>query len=275
MARLGKRMFIFMVILVSMGIMAFLATLSLIQTNSHVAVQQEVDFNRFLIDQRNASVNIKLEKCESNAIENDSKCNYKLSWSLSEPSLETLPWFMKGPVRPSKQYAHQLAIWPEEEPGDDRIVNQLMYIPPDYDEDQFVPRGKLPLKKILLFNGKKSWGSLPLGRVQFIEDKCPVSACEVVFNKYEISKADAVLFKDRFSWPDQGRPKSNQIWIPFLLENPSNTQLFSDIPPNTFSWTATYRISSEIVTPYAKFVPYTSILGDLKSLNRENLVVSF
>ncbi|OTF75411.1 glycoprotein 3-alpha-L-fucosyltransferase A-like protein [Euroglyphus maynei] len=178
-----------------------------------------------------------------------------------------LPWFMpNGTVRPSSSNDdNNLILWPEQmtttddNPMNDRIINQLMYVPNDYDEKQFYPYGeRRPLKKILLAYGKQSWPGLPMGRTRFIEDRCPVNACFIIGNKALIDKADAVIFKDRFIWPSKGRASMKQIWILFLLESPLHTQLFSSLPPNVINWTATYRHDSDIVTPYAKFLPYNS-----------------
>ncbi|XP_017493020.1 PREDICTED: glycoprotein 3-alpha-L-fucosyltransferase A-like, partial [Rhagoletis zephyria] len=107
-----------------------------------------------------------------------------------------------------------------------------------------------------------NWGDagLKLGQGRFLDDHCPVSSCSLVDDVEAISEVDAVIFKDRFSWPRFGRPLG-QLWILFLLEGPRHTQLFSSIQENTFNWTATYRHDSDLVTPYEKFVTYESLYG--------------
>ncbi len=202
---------------------------------------------------------------------------YKVSWSvnITENPLAK-PWFMKnGTVRPSSSYVTgSYALWPEDvrldkrsfssssDPRLDRIVNQLMYLPRGYRPEAYQPKGTLPLKKILLYFGKGNWGDagLKLGQGRFLDDQCPVSSCSLVDDVEAISEADAVIFKDRFSWPRFGRPLG-QLWILFLLEGPRHTQLFSSIQENTFNWTATYRHDSDLVTPYEKFVTYESLYG--------------
>ncbi|KAI2808656.1 Alpha-(1,3)-fucosyltransferase 7 [Blomia tropicalis] len=193
--------------------------------------------------------------------------HYQLEWSLkSLQTNHTKPWFMSnGSIRPSPKFASRLAIWPEEvdskslDSNNDRIVNQLMYVPETYDGDNFLPKGKLPLKKILLYFGKRGWGDIMLGRNQFLNDRCPVDACTITDKANMIKDVDAVIFKDRFMWPKEGRQRMNQLWILFLLEGPMYTQLFNSMAPNVINWTATYRHDSDIVTPYEKYVSYDSL----------------
>lgn len=106
------------------------------------------------------------------------------------------PWFMKnGVVRPDTKNPvfHSLPLWPSEDPDIDRIINQLMYIPPDY--EVISREGKL--KKIFLFHGRSERASLglPLGRKQFLLDKCPVNTCELTIDPQDIEEADAIYFK--------------------------------------------------------------------------------
>lgn len=213
--------------------------------------------------------------------------NFKLNQSHIINGIVAKPWFMlNGTIQASKYYPN-LALWPEEMIMDnnnmamnDRIVNQLMFIPKHYDENDFVPFGKKSLKTILIAH-KKGWNDVPLGRRQFLNDKCPVNACFILSNSKLINQADAVIFKDRFSWPRFGRTSSKQLWILFLLESPHNTQSFSSLPANVLNWTATYRHDSDIVTPYEKFVSYESIFDDylqkfyLNNINDNKLVSLF
>nr|XP_046912784.1 glycoprotein 3-alpha-L-fucosyltransferase A-like [Dermatophagoides farinae] len=180
---------------------------------------------------------------------------------------DQLPWFMpNGTIRPSSSSDNynNLILWPEQMTTDDdtgmndRIVNQLMFMPNGYDKNHYYPKGRKPLKKILLAFGKQSWPGLSMGRQRFIDDHCPVDACFIMANKALIDQADAVIFKDRFIWPSKGRPSMKQIWILFLLESPLHTQVFSSLPANVINWTATYRHDSDIVAPYAKFFAYNN-----------------
>ncbi|XP_071104549.1 LOW QUALITY PROTEIN: glycoprotein 3-alpha-L-fucosyltransferase A-like [Haliotis cracherodii] len=136
----------------------------------------------------------------------------------------------------------------------DRIVNQLAYIPPPVREAK--KRGEdAPLKSILLYHGFGGW-QVKKGQETFIDQKCGVQRCELIDNKQDGAKADAVLFHHNPARPWFDRPQK-QIWILFMLESPYHTAglgAFKDV----FNWTATYRHDSTIVAPYEKFVPYNS-----------------
>lgn len=174
-------------------------------------------------------------------------------------------WFMKGGgVRPQPAEENAKPIlWPEQD-SSDRIVEQLMYVPPNYTtslnfstsstvlSSSVNPNQKI--KKILLYFGKGGWNDLPLGRTVFMRDKCPVNTCELTTALKDAEEADALFFKDRFLWPFYKR-KPHQVWILFLLECPLHTQAFKNLK-NVFNWTATYRHDSDLVAPYEKFVPY-------------------
>ncbi|XP_055947249.1 glycoprotein 3-alpha-L-fucosyltransferase A-like [Argiope bruennichi] len=174
-------------------------------------------------------------------------------------------WFMKGGgVRPQPGMANTKPnLWPEQSSGD-RIVEQLMYIPPNYTSSWNFSSGsstmnsisKPKLKKILLYFGKGGWNDLPMGRTVFLRDKCPVNTCELTTSLKDAEQADALFFKDRFLWPFYKR-QPHQVWILFLLECPLHTQAFKNLK-HVFNWTATYRHDSDLVAPYEKFVSYNT-----------------
>ena len=109
------------------------------------------------------------------------------------------------------------------------------------------------LKKILMWNGLSSWGSVRPGRGEFLKQKCPVSTCALVTDKTQAEAADLVLFKDLFSKPSFMRSQ-NQLWMIFIEECPLHTQLFPQ--KGVFNWTATYRSDSTIVAPYESWQYY-------------------
>ncbi|XP_054157458.1 glycoprotein 3-alpha-L-fucosyltransferase A-like [Oppia nitens] len=159
-------------------------------------------------------------------------------------------WFLSnGTARLTGREATKLALWPEEIPAnntvEDRVVNQLMYVPENYD------RNLKRFKKIFLSTTDIDW-KLSLGRKEFL--RCPVSTCLLVPSK-DAPKADLIFFKNRYGFNDleKDRP-SHQIWLKFEIESAANIQLLG--PDNAFNWTATYRHDSEISTPYYKFYPY-------------------
>ena len=97
-------------------------------------------------------------------------------------------------------------VFPEEAEGSDRILNQLMYLPPpkSYPKDQ--ESSSAPLKLILLWNGIGSWGGIRQGRGVFLKEKCPISTCAISSSRLDSQKADLVLFKDHFTMPSFSRP---------------------------------------------------------------------
>jgi len=90
-----------------------------------------------------------------------------------------------------------VALYPKDAPGQDRIIDQLMFIPPKdtLPEDQASPNVKL--KKILLWNGVNSWGGIKPGRGVFIKEQCPVSTCAIQSNRVEAGHI--MFFQLKFS----------------------------------------------------------------------------
>jgi hypothetical protein len=115
------------------------------------------------------------------------------------------PWFLPGgflrPDHRSDVY-HKISIWPDQDPHSDRIVNQLMYLPPGYNKSTIVRN-----KKIHLFDGRNGWNArdLPMGQVRFVRDKCPVDTCEVSMDPKDMDDADLILFRVRLQLNDNDR----------------------------------------------------------------------
>ncbi|ELU00992.1 hypothetical protein CAPTEDRAFT_90205 [Capitella teleta] len=92
----------------------------------------------------------------------------------------------------------------------------------------------------------------------FKRDKCSFSNCLLTDNAKNFNKAHAVLFQGDFQ-PNfaqqryRSQRSSTQIWIYYQLESPIHTQPLGNYS-SLFNWTATYRLDSTIVTPYAKLV---------------------
>lgn len=123
-----------------------------------------------------------------------------------------LPWFVKGGVRrPGSalrdlQTSRRVArLFPAESP-DDRIPDQLMFVPPDYVPNQDNPK----LKKIVLPNGLGAWNVKPGRNVFNKQSSCPVSTCTISADHEDTIDADAIIFKDHFIPPNVARPK-NQV----------------------------------------------------------------
>lgn len=85
-------------------------------------------------------------------------------------------------------------IWPKEQKDGDRVEDQLMFVPPNYQYDEE------PMKTILLYNGLSNW-MVDDGQNAFISKKCPVNRCKITTKKSEAPDVDAILFRDHFSHP--------------------------------------------------------------------------
>ncbi|XP_030763324.1 glycoprotein 3-alpha-L-fucosyltransferase A-like [Sitophilus oryzae] len=153
------------------------------------------------------------------------------------------PWFLPdGTIYPTKSKGPP-RLFPDQADGD-RIYDQLMYMPDDYQGYDS------PEKTILLYNGFSGWGQKK-GSAAFHE--CPISRCTLTADRSRASDADAILFKDRVVQPPVDRPMK-QVWILYHLECPYHTQ--SVKIPDSINWTSTYRRDSDIVAPYEYWMYY-------------------
>ncbi|XP_064480222.1 glycoprotein 3-alpha-L-fucosyltransferase A-like isoform X2 [Ornithodoros turicata] len=174
-----------------------------------------------------------------------------------------LPWFMRsGVIRPSPSstVSRSQRIWPSNSSGD-RIVNQLMYLPPYYTTHQ---TGNGTRLKTIVLHG--SWDDFAEGRHLFVRDKCPVDTCRVYRSGLLNETVDAIVFKD-YIHASSDRTDPRQIWILYMLENPYHSPVVGG--EGCINWTATYRRDSEIVTPYEKFVLFDPFVKKLP-LNGRN-----
>lgn len=150
------------------------------------------------------------------------------------------PWYFVGgkrypkPAKKSRKTHRRIAkLQPAEALWQDRITNQLMFVPPNY--ERIKESGKL--KTILLYNGLGPW-NIKQGRDVFLNLKCPVNTCKVTANRDLASRADLILYKDYFLPTGIPRP-SKQIYMLYFLECPYHTQHIKF--PDVFNWTSTYR----------------------------------
>ncbi|XP_030030200.2 glycoprotein 3-alpha-L-fucosyltransferase A [Manduca sexta] len=162
------------------------------------------------------------------------------------------PWYMRGGEQRPWFHDANAKVFPEDAPGDDRIVHQLMYTLPKNED--------VPLKKILLANGLGAWG-VSGGRTEFIRNKCPVDRCLLTADSRDAATADAILFKDHHTPFNVKRP-INQIWILYYLECPYHTASLRPSSLDVFNWTSTYRRDSDIVAPYERWVYHDSLITE-------------
>ncbi|KAH9373358.1 hypothetical protein HPB48_018411 [Haemaphysalis longicornis] len=194
----------------------------------------------------------------------------------SSASRKRLWFFTNGTEwpRPSSRLSRLARVWPDPKaPHDDRIVAQLMYLPPRYkgqatnlsttynkssNFDWRNDSNATGLKTILL---RGSWYNFHEGRMLFLRDRCPVDACRVYKGwRNENITVDAVIHKDSF-YNFYPKPR-RQLWILYLLENPLHTSVGND--SGSIDITATYRKDSDIVTPYEKFVLFDPLVKTIK-----------
>lgn len=156
------------------------------------------------------------------------------------------PWYFSNghrypkPARINHKTNKRIArLIPSEDTRSDRITNQLMFVPPNYEKLQ--RDGKF--KTILLYNGLGPW-NVKAGRELFTSQKCPVSTCLITANREKAATADLVLFKDHYIPPGVHRSR-HQIYMLYFLECPFHTQHIKC--PDAFNWTSTYRFVSLIL----------------------------
>jgi len=104
-------------------------------------------------------------------------------------------------------------LWPEEDPGSDRITNQLMFVLPSPSEGETSGQR---LKMILFYYGLGSWFPLKPGRDMFRDVPCPVDTCIITFDQKQTADADAIVYHHRFAQPRHPRPP-RQVRILHLL----------------------------------------------------------
>ncbi|XP_037276609.2 glycoprotein 3-alpha-L-fucosyltransferase A-like [Rhipicephalus microplus] len=189
----------------------------------------------------------------------------------SSQSSHKLPWFFTNGTewpRPTSKLSRLGNVWPDPKyPQDDRIVAQLMYLPPGY-KRQLKSTNTTTLKNIILHG---SWHDFLSGRELFLRDRCPVDTCTVYWSYGEHlggrtseggGVVDAVIYQDWYVSKDNGSSDGHQVKILYLLENPMNTYVS---PADAgIDWTATYRRDSDIVTPYEKFVLFDPLVKRIK-----------
>ena len=137
------------------------------------------------------------------------------------------PWYMSGgtqfpfPATKSPKSGRRMALlWPEEDPGSDRITNQLMFVPPSPPASDISVQ---KLKNILFYYGLGRWFPLKPGRDMFREARCPVDTCSITLDQKKSTDADAIVYNDRFAHPRHPRPP-RQVRVLQLLYTQGSTE---------------------------------------------------
>ncbi|XP_034668715.1 glycoprotein 3-alpha-L-fucosyltransferase A-like [Drosophila subobscura] len=176
------------------------------------------------------------------------------------PAIAKKPWYFKnGELYPGPAIDYSLGVQrqaivhkllPDQVLQNDRIANQLMYVPHNYAEIK--TSGKL--KTILLPHGLLKW-NVTKGREIFLSDKCPVDTCQITEDNALADTADMIIHKE-FVKP-MGKPLRKSKQINMIFSRAKYVQA-----PDTINWTASYRRESTIVAPYMKWMYYNEQFQD-------------
>ena len=141
-------------------------------------------------------------------------------------------------------------------------------------------RNRRPLngKRLFLiytpFFGDLPWRGLSTssGFTRFRGKRCRVTNCSLTYNKDDFLRSDVVIFHARNMPPLQNmtylhklRP-NGQIWVYFILENPSNTPHAYDFD-EMFNWTMSYERKADIYVPYGSYRAIKEDVSHAEPLN--------
>ena len=133
-----------------------------------------------------------------------------VSENVTDEDRKGRPWYMSGgkqwplPAAKSPKSGRRMTLlWPEEDPGSDRITNQLMFVPPSPSAGDSSGQR---LKKILFYYGLGRYIPLKPGRDMFREARCPVDTCTLTLDQNQTADADAIVYYARFTHPGHSRP---------------------------------------------------------------------
>ena len=136
------------------------------------------------------------------------------------------PWYFTNGTRfpkpatiSAKTGIRDAKLLPHEDPGNDRIVNQMMFVPPNYDPS----RRKEIMKTIYVPLRLPSWWRIKRGDSAFVDSKCPVDACRFTDDPKERKNANLVLFNNNYLHSNETRPPK-QLYAIFYSESPMSTQ---------------------------------------------------
>lgn len=117
---------------------------------------------------------------------------------------------LDGIIRPTKYTVLPninekiLQIWPDKQISSDRVEDQLMYIPPHYKYENST------MKTILLYNNINSW-TANVKQDEFLSKHCPVNRCTITTGRMKAPKVDAILFRNKFWYPNYNKPMKQVI----------------------------------------------------------------
>ncbi|XP_031620209.1 glycoprotein 3-alpha-L-fucosyltransferase A-like isoform X2 [Contarinia nasturtii] len=142
---------------------------------------------------------------------------------------------------------HDAKLMPWQDPGD-RFENQLMFIPPNYNEKKVEKN-----KTILFYNYLEKWWELKQQwHTWFTNKKCPVNRCRFTVDRNETNTADLIVFLYQKTDPKITKQR-HQVYAFFRNESPIHWagQYTKSV---IYNWTMTYRHDSTIAIPYSKWL---------------------
>lgn len=142
------------------------------------------------------------------------------------------PWFLTNGTRYPKSATiskktgiRDAKLLPHEDPESDRILNQLMFVPPNYDSS----RRKEIIKMIYVHKRFPAWWNIKRGDDVFVNSTCPVDACTITDDPKEKKNADLVIFNLSYDHTNDTRPP-NQLYAMFYTEAPWYTKRLIRFP---------------------------------------------
>ena len=142
------------------------------------------------------------------------------------------------------------------------------------------PTSKRNQKKILVYTplfGSIPWWQAPYD-YKFTDDDgrpCPVSECEVTYNKSHLSSSDLVVFHgcdlpsiEHMKLMSKNKHRPYQNWLFLMHESPVNSPFHKKSMNGMFNLTATYRSDSDILVTYWYYHPLK--VGDPRPNVKQN-----
>ncbi|VVC29302.1 Fucosyltransferase, N-terminal,Glycosyl transferase family 10 [Cinara cedri] len=186
-----------------------------------------------------------------------------INWNKMAKS--RLPWYFQdgtkvpNNIEPKHKTGPRTSrIWPEEQNNTDRIEEQLMFVPHNYQYENS------PMKKILI-NNSFNGCMINEGQTEFISNDCPVDRCFITKNILEAENMDAIIFNGKYSKPSHNKT-SKQVWILLITEPAYKSTL--NVDQDVINWTAAYRHDSDIYIPYGRWAYYNPSVTQIEQLDR-------
>lgn len=175
-----------------------------------------------LLQEKNTSVEqiktvIVQTENDDNSLENID--NYDLS-NLRIKNQSKAWYFINGtrcpkPASINETGVHSARLLPLKHIQNDRILNQLMFVPPNYNATH-----QLEQPKTIFVSNMPAWWDIKEDDSIFAD--CPVKNCKITIHKEESKDADLVFFHEMYS-PLPHKRQPSQLFALYHLESPFHT----------------------------------------------------